>query len=418
MSHKKFKADHIFTGTKMLDNDFVLITNEEGIVDDIIEKNDAGEDIQYLKGILTPGFINCHCHLELSHMKGLIPERMGLVDFVFKVVTERHFDEDEILEAIANAEDEMLANGIVAAGDICNNTLTLSQKLKGRLAYYNFIEVSGWLPQIAEQRFSRSMMYYNAFVNGESSMVDEDGTKINVRELKQLPTVNCKLKTAIVPHAPYSISEELWNLIQPFFNNKTISIHNQETSFEDELFIQNTGDFLRMYQLMKIDNSFFKPTGKSSLQSFFYKLNNAKHVILVHNTFTTAADIIYSSQLAAQSSQQLSWCLCTNANLYIENRMPPVDMFVKNKCSIVLGTDSLASNSSLNLLDEMRSIRQHFPNIPTQQLLQWATINGAKALQMDDMLGSLEKGKQPGVMLIDNLHNQDFTGSSTIKRLI
>ena len=98
--------------------------------------------------------------------------------------------------------------------------------------------------------------------------------------------------------------------------------------------------------------------------------------------------------------------------------MPPVDMFVKNKCSIVLGTDSLASNSSLNLLDEMRSIRQHFPNIPTQQLLQWATINGAKALQMDDMLGSLEKGKQPGVMLIDNLHNQDFTGSSTITRLI
>src|SRR5215471_2262909 len=154
MLFKKFKADHIFTGTEMLDDNFVLITNVDGIVEDIITQNDAGGDIQYFKGILTPGFINCHCHLELSHMKGLIPERTGLVDFVFKVVTERHFDEKEMLEAISNAEDEMLANGIVAAGDICNNALTLSQKLKGRLAYYNFIEVSGWLPGIASQRFS------------------------------------------------------------------------------------------------------------------------------------------------------------------------------------------------------------------------------------------------------------------------
>jgi cytosine/adenosine deaminase-related metal-dependent hydrolase len=418
MSYRKFKADSIFTGTRMLDNNFVLVTNEEGIVEDIVSENDAGGDIQYCKGVLTPGFINCHCHLELSHLKGLIPERTGLVDFVFKVVTERHFDEEEILEAIANAEDEMFANGIVAAGDICNNILTLTQKLKGRLAYYNFIEVSGWVPQIAEQRFNRSIRCYNAFANSELSMAREDSAKINTKELKQLQTVNCKLQTAIVPHAPYSVSEELWNLIQPFFTNKTISIHNQETSFEDELFIQNAGDLLRMYQLMKIDNSFFKPTGKSSLQSFFYKLNNAKHVILVHNTFTTEADIMHSSKLAAQSSQRLFWCLCINANLYIENRIPLIDRLVKNECAIVLGTDSLASNRSLSLLDEMRSIQHHFPSITTQQLLRWATINGAEGLQMDDKFGSFERGKRPGVVLIDSLHNQDFTASSTATRLI
>src|SRR6185312_8124097 len=127
MAYLKFNARHIFTDKELLDNNFVLITNEEGIVEDIIGKNDAGEDIQYFKGILSPGFVNCHCHLELSHMKGLIPEKTGLVDFVFKVVTERHFDDDEIFDAIAKAEDEMYANGIVAVGDICNNTLTLSQ---------------------------------------------------------------------------------------------------------------------------------------------------------------------------------------------------------------------------------------------------------------------------------------------------
>ncbi len=407
----------------MLDNDSVLITNKEGIVEDIVTIQDAGDDIQYFNGILTPGFINCHCHLELSHMKGLIPEKTGLIDFVFKVVTERHFDEEEIQAAIAEAEDEMLANGIVAAGDICNNGLTLSQKLKGRLTYYNFIEVSGWLPQVAEQRFSRSKAYYDAFVNSQLPMGNGQWAIGNERTLNnevqiQRQTTNYKLQTSLVPHAPYSVSEELWNLIQPFFNNKTISIHNQETSFEDELFIQNGGDFLRMYQLMRIDNSFFKPTGKSSLQSYFHKLSNAKNVMLVHNTFTTHADITYSSQLAVQSSQQLFWCLCINANIYIENKVPPVDLFVRNGCTIVLGTDSLASNRSLNLLDEMKNVKQYFPNIPTQQLLQWTTINGAKALQIDGLFGSFEKGKQPGVVLIDKLNNEGISPASKAIRLI
>src|SRR5206468_995585 len=119
-------------------------------------------------------------------------------------------------------------------------------------------------PQIAEQRFIRSKAYYDAFVNGELPMVNEDETKqpatgnwqpqtgnYSQSPADKLQTTNYKLQTSLVPHAPYSVSEELWNLIQPFFSNKTISIHNQETSFEDELFIQNGGDFLRMYQLMK-----------------------------------------------------------------------------------------------------------------------------------------------------------------------
>src|SRR5213083_2264030 len=99
MSYLKFKADNIFTGAEILDNNSVLITNEAGIIEDIVTEKDAGDDIQYFNGILSPGFINCHCHLELSHMKSLIPEKTGLVDFVFKVVTERHFDDEEIINA-------------------------------------------------------------------------------------------------------------------------------------------------------------------------------------------------------------------------------------------------------------------------------------------------------------------------------
>ncbi|MEP6844809.1 MAG: amidohydrolase family protein [Panacibacter sp.] len=394
MAYLKFQADHIFTGTEILPDNFVLITDERGQVLEIISSKDAGEGIRQIKGILTPGFLNCHCHLELSHMKGLIPEKTGLIDFVFKVVTERHFSDEEIMDAIEKAEDEMLANGIVAVGDICNNTLTLAQKLKQRLAYYNFIEVSGWLPQAAEIRFSRSKSFYDSF------------EKISAQQ------------ASLVPHAPYSVSDELWNYLSPFFTGKTISIHNQETSFEDELFLLNEGDFLRMYEIMKIDNSFFKPTGKSSLQSYFPKLNTARNVILVHNTFTKEEDVIYANQQSSSMNRKNYFCICINANLYIEDKVPPLDMLMKHSCTMILGTDSLSSNHSLSILDEMKSIRNHFPHIGLKDLLQWATINGAKALQMDNELGSFEKGKRPGVVLISNLEQNNIAALSAAKRLI
>ena len=225
MGYRKFKGDLLFNGTSLLTSHNVLVTNEKGIVENIVEEKDAGDDIETFSGIISPGFVNCHCHLELSHMKGLIDEKTGLVDFVLKVVTQRHFAEEEILQAISDAENEMLQNGIIAVGDICNNTLTLLQKKQQRLAYYNFIEASGWLEDLAQTRFERSFSFYKDFQN-----ISEN--------------------TALVPHAPYSVSEKLWQLLQPFFSNKTITIHNQETAFEDELFLQASGDFIRMYQLM------------------------------------------------------------------------------------------------------------------------------------------------------------------------
>lgn len=409
----------------MLDAGFVLITDDRGIIESITTTEDAGEDVQKLNGILSPGFINCHCHLELSHMRGLIPEKTGLVDFVFKVVTQRHFEEAEVLDAIEQAENEMLANGIVAAGDICNNTFTLAQKLKQRLAYYNFIEVSGWLPQAAGIRFERSKVYYDAFVNGQSSMVNEKPKK----DHRNSPcTIHHSHYTSLVPHAPYSVSDELWQYMQPYFAGKTITMHNQEASYEDELFLSNTGEFVRMYDMMKIDHSFFKPTGKSSLQSYFQKLALAENVILVHNTFITEEDLLYVNRESSMGNKEQPatgnrkpvtfFCTCINANLYIESKVPPLDMLIKNNCKMVLGTDSLASNHSLSLLDEMKSITQHFPHIGLETLLQWATINGATALQMNDVLGSFEKGKQPGIVLIDKLSNQKLAADTSVRRLI
>ncbi len=375
MKYKKFQADQLFTGNKMLPENFVLITDETGTIENIVDVNEAGDEVQFFNGILSPGLINAHCHLELSHMKGLIPQKSGLVDFILDILSKRHIAEDLILQSIQDAETEMIEDGIVAVGDICNTTFTLPQKQLHRLKYYNFIEVSGWHPDIAKTRYQTAQSNYDVF--NQLSKGSHSGS--------------------IVPHAPYSVSNLLWEYLKPNFSQQTITIHNQETSFENHFFENGEGDFVRLYERLGVNNSFFSPTGKSSIQSYLQHTTNAQNLILVHNTFTNETDISFVKKEINSSF----WCICINANLYIENALPPVELLRKNQCTIVLGTDSLASNDTLSIVAEMKMIKQHFPSIPLSEILQWATINGAVALQLEQVLGSFEKGKTPGVVLID-----------------
>lgn len=393
--YRKFKADNIFNGYELLPAGSVLITDETGTVIDLVNEKEAGDNVQQLSGILTPGFINTHCHLELSHMKGYIPEKTGLIEFVLKVIFDRHFNEEEILTAIENAENEMLQNGIVAVGDICNNNLTIPQKKKGCLRYHNFIEASGFPPSVAESRFHRSYTFYN--------------------EYAALFSAN-----SIVPHAPYSVSEKMFEMIDSFPNNHILTIHNQETAAENELFEKGTGDFLELYKRMNIDISFFKPPVKSSLQTFLPQLKNYQSLILVHNVCTNKEDInfIKQHQPTANSERPTFFCLCPNANQYITGHLPDVNLLINHQCNIVLGTDSLASNHQLNILEEIKTLQKNFPELELQTMLQWATINGAKALQMDNEFGSFEKGKKPGIVLIKNTDGLRLQGSSASIKLL
>ena len=371
----------------------MLITDETGLIIDIVESNSAGEGILVLKGMLTPGFINCHCHLELSHLKGLIPEKTGIVDFILSVVNEREFDEAKIFNAIEKAEDQMLQSGIVAVGDICNNTLTLSQKRKNRLRYHNFIETMGVTPVEAKIRFQQSVLFRDLFHSSTQ-------------------------KSTVVPHAPYSVSKELFQMINDLPGNGLLTIHNQESVAENQLFKHKTGDLLRLYEKMKIDISTFQPSGKSSLQTWLPYFNNGQSVIMVHNVTTSAEDLGFIKMRTANGELSTFLCLCPNANLYISNPLPNVELFLEQDCTIVLGTDSLASNHQLNIPEEIKTLHKHFPAISIPTLLQWATINGAKALQMEDVLGSFEKGKRPGVVLISEMSELKLTKGSVAKRIL
>src|SRR5258706_9356454 len=130
MGLKKFKAAKLFDGYHFLEDDKVLVTDKEGVIEDIISVNDAGDDVQSFDGILTPGLVNCHCHLELSHLKNVIPPHTGLIGFLCSVVTKRDFAPEIIQQEIIKAEEEMYDSGIVAVGDIGNTADTAFVKRK------------------------------------------------------------------------------------------------------------------------------------------------------------------------------------------------------------------------------------------------------------------------------------------------
>jgi len=389
MAYRKFKADQLFDGHHLHGNDKVLITDGTGKVQSLVPVSEAGDDVETFSGILSPGLINCHCHLELSHLKNVIPPHTGLIEFLCSVVTKRNFPREVIDQEIIKAEKEMYDHGIVAVGDIGNTADTAEVKSKSKIRWQNFVEVLGFTDEKANENIQHYRQVAKQFENdhGPWTMVH---------------------RTSLVPHAPYSISPKTFKLINELTKDQVISIHNQEHPAEDVLYKTGGGDYLKLFKIFGMDQSPFPVTGLSSIRSVLPHFNNGQTIFLIHNTFMPEEDVVFAKEFAEANGLKLVWCLCINANLYIENKVPPVEILMKHDCPIVLGTDSYSSNWQLSITKEMQSLKKKFPSLSIETILQWATINGASALQWDNQLGSFEKGKSPGVVSI----NSNFEAST------
>ena len=392
MANRKFNADQLFTGYAMLDPESVLITDEKGVVQDIVALTEAGERIERFNGIISPGFINCHCHLELSHMHGAVPRNTGMTKFLLSVMKDRNADVENILTAMTLAETYMVERGIVAVGDICNTIHSIKIKNSSNLYYHNFIEATGFNDDSGEERFNASLEMYSTF-----------------REHLE------KQHVSIVPHSPYSVSDTLFRLINEHEKGSLLSIHNQESIAETEFFTTGKGELLELYKALGIDIKHFVPSKQSSLIRSIIKITGDHTVILVHNVNTTADDL--DAIRRGRNLPQLFWCLCPNANIYINGHLPDVILLKNFNCKLVVGTDSLASNSQLNILEELKTLQEKFDMITSAELLRWATINGAEALRIDNKFGSFETGKQPGIVNIDGGINGSLEGAVAKKLL-
>lgn len=349
----------------------VLQVSDEGKIITIFESRSevSLDKLEIFEGLLCPGFVNAHCHLELSHLLGIAEKGKGFLDFLGTIQQRNSYTEVEKQNAIEDAEQQMIDNGIVAVGDICNTTDTLLQKQKGNLRYYNFIETF----QIKENKIKETLT---------SAKIIRDKFR------------NSGMKATIVPHAPYSAPPKLMEEIRSSFDNKDelFTIHTQETNLENQFFEKKEG---KLFEWLDNKNASSEIWENRKDSTDFIKELGRKKILMVHNTYSKKEDITDNY-----------YCTCPKANLYIERRLPDYSIFNTEK--LCVGTDSLASNDSLSILQELTIINEN-SHFDLNTLLKIACKNGAEALGFEN-LGTFEKGKQPGVILIP-----DFNKTKTIK---
>lgn len=362
-------ATYVFDGKQFLDDRPVLVLDDN---DNFVEfRRSIKEKVEYYEGIICPGFVNAHCHLELSHMKGVIPPKGKLLNFAKEIITKRRsFSKEQIQTGIEEADKLMWENGIVAVGDISNTPDTFEVKQKSKIFYHTFLELIGFDPEQA----------LNVFALG--------------KEL-QRGASRSDLKNSLVPHAPYSVSEPLMKLIsKDVLDTKyPVSIHNQESAEENLFFRKKDGDFVELYEFLRIPIDHFKPSGYSSLQTYLAHMGVCKNLVLVHNTFSSKEDIEFAKKL----HDEVYWCLCPNANLYIEDKLPDLNNFLSETVRVVIGTDSLASNHSLSVVDEINVLLGDFNRVKIADVLKWATYNGAEALGIETSFGGFIKERNAGI---------------------
>lgn len=371
-------ANSIFTGINFLSQEMALVIDDFGILKDIVKKTEIqGSEIEHYDGIIAPGFVNAHCHLELSHLFSQIESKTGLIEFLKQVIAKRNnFNKKEQEDAAIEADFKMWESGIVAVGDISNIDTTFKTKANSKIYYHTFIELIGLNPFHSETIFEKGLSL-----------------------LKELENYN--LIGSLAAHAPFSSSKLLINKIANYnsLNNLAFSIHNQESEEETKFFAGRPSGINDLFDYLNIDINWFTPPKTSSLLSYLDVIPNKKS-LLVHNTFCKEEDII------ASKYKFINWCFCPGANLFIENTLPNCDLFLNHNQNWCIGTDSLASNQKLDMCFEASILLSKLPSISIESILKALTYNGAKALGIEDKFGKLIIGKNTGLNLIQHSETQ------------
>ncbi|MFM2393572.1 MAG: hypothetical protein RLZZ546_1554, partial [Bacteroidota bacterium] len=303
MQFTKISAPLIFKGDDSTLDKKVIVLDNKGEILAIEPVNDHDpSSILFIEKAICPGFINTHCHLELSHLKGLVDTGTTLIPFIKHVVANRNFPQEIIQEAIQQADEYMYKHGISAVGDISNKIDTKDTKNKSHICYYTFVEMFDLM---------------NASLTNQA---------INqYQEVFDLFTVDSKNKKSIVPHAPYSVTKKMFEYIQSKNENScTISIHNQETIPENIFFQSQTGGFVDLYKEFGILQIEFYEKNCNSIEYAIDQMNPHCPTLFIHNTLTNKDDI----KLACNWNNQIYWTTCANANLYIENKLPDYKLFI------------------------------------------------------------------------------------------
>lgn len=332
-----------------------------------------GAPEEQAQGVLMPGLVNAHSHLELSALAGAVPGGQGVVPWtrrLMKCVVETAHETRQ--QAALDAAAAAVRLGTAAIGDVGNS-------LDG-------------VPAIAEAGLS-GMLFHELVGSRETATGDAlaDAGREHAQLAARWPTA---LGYVPAPHAPYSVGPQLMRRIfaAAAATGHATSVHVAEDADEIALLRDCTGRWPDVLRAMGIDPTTRSP-GRSPV-AYLAELGafgGPKPPLLVHMVHADARD----RQLARDAGATV--VLCPRSNLHIGGRLADVPRLLEDGVSLAVGTDSLASSPDLSLWGELAVLAAHFPSVPAAQWLEAATRTGARALGLPAH-GALMPGKRPGVL--------------------
>jgi len=342
-----------------------------------ILKNYPGQKIREFKGgILLPGFVNAHTHLELSLFEGKI--RLGnFENWLFELVTKiRTISEDQWRASCEKGVKQLIQSGTTTVGDIAATGFSIDALLN-----------SGLRAKVYKEAISPSDDHLKDFF----VIVDYLRKKIS----------NSLVEIGISPHSPYTVSQKALEKLNAFARDAGLDfcMHVAESKAEEQYLKSGSGPIVDLFKSKFKLPLEIKPPSSSPVA--YLKNVGARHAVpLLNNRFTAIHAVQVSETdltILKDAGSRVVLCPVSNQNLAVG--LPPVDLYQEAAFGFALGTDSLASNSSLDIVKEAAFTSDNF-DIGAKDLLKALTINGAKALGLGEKTGSIEAGKEADVIVI------------------
>lgn len=383
-----YSAPWVFTGDALLSEATVWV-QPDGTLDRVVPGRDP--DAEPHDGLLCPGFINAHCHLEFSHLQGEIPPHLGMAGFIRALTGLR--DRDALPHRVAAARQALhtLRSGGVSVVVDTSNSAVGAQAAQG----VSGIEV---LPIVE--------LFGVQDAGAEAAMAQGEAL------LSALPSA-----LGLTPHAPYSVGPALFEGLRRHSLRSTArprvwSYHLLESDEERRcVALSPEGPMAELFRSWGMPLNYAYPDPLAALRAF---VPEGTHLGLVHLTQATEEDLSAIGALPAE----VWYLLCPQANAYLHNQEPPYALFPPER--ICLGTDSLAGTYGFDLLEDLRWLARARPSLSAAQLLATLTVNPAHWLGRYPLYGSLRPGARGGLTLIENVTSRPLalTDSSTARRLI
>ncbi len=329
---------------------------------------------------LLPGLVNAHTHLELSWLRDRVPPANAFTSWVKQLIIARRGtverpDDPVVLEAATLAAREALETGTTAIGDISNSLASVGVLAAVGLHGLVFHELLG-------------------FKETSGALIERTAAqRASARELG-----GPRVRVSLAPHAPYSVSRELFQAVRGAVSASAdpwMSVHVGESVEELELLARGTGEWERMLRLIGAWREDWVPprTGPVEYLDDLGVIDG--RTLIVHGVQ------LAEESLALIRERGATIVTCPRSNQWVGVGVPPIERFYRAGVPVAVGTDSLASVEDLNLFSELKVMRWLAASVPARDLLESATLTGARALGLDPELGSLTPGKRAEIVQVD-----------------